>query len=104
MADVNLVPLEDHVLVEPQEDDETTSPSGLILPDSGNKEKPSKGRVVAVWQGKILDSGQRGPMDVQVGDTVHFTKYSPDELKIGSGEDEKTYLVVRHSSILAVER
>lgn len=92
-----LVPLEDHVLVKPLEE-EKTSASGLILPDS--KEKPSKGEVIAVGKGKILDNGQRAPMDVKVGDIVHFTKYSPDELEVG---DEK-YLVIKQSSILAVEK
>jgi len=52
-----------------------------------------------VGNGKILENGQRAPMDVKVGDVVYFTKYSPDELEI----DSKTYLVVRHSSLLAVE-
>ena len=102
MADVTLTPLEDHVLVEAIEE-EQVSASGLILPDN-DKEKPSRGRVVAVGQGKILDSGERGAMDVAAGDVVHFTKYSPDELKVGKGDAEKTYLVIRHSSILAVEK
>lgn len=93
---VKLVPLEDHILVEAFEE-ETTTKSGIILPDS--KEKPSKWKVVAVGNGKILENGQRAPMDVKVGDVVYFTKYSPDELEI----DSKTYLVVRHSSLLAVE-
>ena len=91
-----LIPIEDHVLIEPIEEESTTA-SGIVLPDS--KEKPSRGRVVAVGAGKILDSGERAPMDVKEGDTVHFTKYAPDEIAQGN----KKYLIIRHSSILAIE-
>jgi chaperonin GroES len=98
---VSLQPLEDHILVLPIVE-ETLSSAGIILPQS-EKEKPSKGEVIAVWQGKILDNGSRGPMDVKVGDIVYFTKYSPDELEIGSGVEKTKYLVIRHSSILAIE-
>lgn len=97
----NLIPLEDHVLVQTVEAENKTK-SGIILPDS-TKEKPSKWKVVAVGKGKILDSGERAPMDVNVWDIVYFTKYSPDELEVGEGDDKQAYLVVRHSSILAVE-
>ena len=93
----NLIPLEDHILVEAVQEDAMTK-SGIILPDS-NKEKPSKWTVVAVGPGKILDNGSRWPMDIQVGQVVYFTKYSPDELEVNG----KHYLVVRHSSLLAVE-
>ena len=92
-----LIPIEDHVLVKPLEEENKTA-SGLLLPDS--KEKPSKGEVIAVGEGKILDNGQRAPMEVQVGDVVHFTKYSPDELEVGN----EKYLVIKHSSILAIEK
>jgi len=91
-----LIPIEDHVLIEPMEDEKTTA-SGIVLPDS--KEKPSKGKVIAVGAGKILDNGERGMMDVKEGDIVHFTKYSPDEMEI----DGKKLLIIRHSSILAIE-
>ena len=94
----NLIPLEDNVLVEPVEE-EKTSASGLILPDN-DKEKPSRGKVIAVGPGKILENGSRSAMDVAEGDIVHFTKYAPDELAVG----DKTYLIVRHSSILAIEK
>lgn len=98
---VSLQPLEDHILVLPVAE-ETLSSAGIILPQS-DKEKPSKGEVIAVWPGKILDNGSRGPMDVKVGDTVYFTKYSPDELEIGTGADKVKYLVIRHTSVLAIE-
>lgn len=94
---MTLQPLEDHILIEAINEESTTK-SGIILPDS--KEKPSKGRVVAVGNGKILDNGSRAPIDVAVNDIVYFTKYSPDELDI----DGKKYLVVKHGSLLAVEK
>lgn len=97
-----LVPLEDHVLVAAISEDATSS-MWLILPDN-DKEKPSRGRVVAVGAWKIMDNGQRAPMDVQVDDIVHFTKYSPDEIEVGTWDDKQKYLVIRHSSILAIEK
>jgi chaperonin GroES len=93
-----LIPLEDHILVEPVQEDAVTK-SGIILPES-NKEKPSKWTIIAVGPGKILDNGTRSSMDVTVWQVVYFTKYSPDELEV----DGKKYLVVRHSSLLAVEK
>ena len=96
-----LIPLENHILVEPVED-ETTTKSGIILPDS-NKEKPSKWKVIAVGEGAILDNGQRGPMDVKEGDIVYFTKYAPDEVVVQEWSEKKTYLVVKHSSLLVKE-
>lgn len=96
-----LIPLEDHILIEAVEEEQKTA-SWIVLPDS-SKEKPSKWRVVAVWAGKILDNWTRSSVDVKVGDIVYFTKYSPDELEIGSGKDKKKYLVIRQNSILAKE-
>jgi len=90
-----LIPLEDHIIVETIAE-ETTTKSGIILP-TDDKEKPSKGKVIAVGAGKILDNGTRGPIDVQVGDVVYFTMYAPDEIDV----DGKKYLVVKQSSILA---
>lgn len=98
---MSLQPLEDHILIEPFIE-ENKSASWLILPDN-NKEKPSKWTVVAVWKGKILDNGERWPIDVKIGDVVYFTKYSPDELEIMVNGEKKNYLVIRHSSILVVE-
>ncbi|MFZ2151154.1 MAG: co-chaperone GroES [Candidatus Absconditicoccaceae bacterium] len=89
-----LIPLEDHILIEGIEEENKTK-SGIILPDS--KEKPSKGKVVAVGNGKILDNGSRASIDVKVGDIVYFTKYSPDELEV----DGIKYLVIKQSAILA---
>ncbi len=92
-----LIPLEDHVIVETIEEEQTTK-SWIVLPDT-SKEKPWRGKVVAVWTWKILDSWQRAPMDIKVWDVIYFTKYSPDEISV----DNKKYLVIRHSSILAKE-
>ncbi len=95
---VNLTPLEDHVLILPIGEEQVTA-SGFILPVD-EKKKPSKGEVIAVGAGKMLDNGSRAPMEVTVGDIVHFTQYSPDEIEL----DGKKYLVVKHSSLLAIEK
>lgn len=91
---VQLIPLEDHIIVEAVEEESVTK-SGIILPNS--KEKPSKGKVVAVGDGKILDNWSRSPIDVKVGDIIYFTKYAPEEIDI----DGNTYLVIKQSAILA---
>ena len=95
-----LIPLEDHVIVKPLSE-ETTTKSGIILPES--KEKPSKGQVVAVGDGKILEHGSRAPVDVKVGDIVYFAKYSIDELEIDEEGQKVKYLVMKQSYIMAKE-
>ena len=89
-------PLHDRVIVK-REEDERKSPGGIVIPDSAS-EKPSKGRVVAVGTGKILEDGKVRPLDVKVGDKVLFGKYSGTEVKVG-GDD---VLVMREEDILAV--
>jgi chaperonin GroES len=93
---MNVQPLHDHLVVKPTEE-ETVTKSGIVLPDSA-KEKPEQGTVTAVGPGRILESGNRAPMSVKVGDTVLFKKYSPDEIKVGDEE----FLVIRDSDVLAV--
>ncbi|MDO8425580.1 MAG: co-chaperone GroES [bacterium] len=93
---MNVKPLHDHVVVKPSSE-ETVTKSGIVLPDTA-KEKPEQGKVVAVGPGKVLSSGQRAPMSVQVGDLVLFKKYSPDEIKVGDEE----FLVIKDEDILAV--
>ncbi len=88
---VNIKPLADRVVVEPAAAEETTA-SGIIIPDTA-KEKPQKGKVVAVGDGKKDE-----PMTVKVGDTVLYGKYSGTELSL---EDED-YMIMRESDILAV--
>ena len=91
---MKLLPLEDHILVEAIEEENKTK-SGILLPES--KEKPSKGKVIAVGDGKILENGQRAAIDVKVGDIVYFTKYAPDEIE----SEGKKYLIIKQSSLLA---
>jgi len=94
---MNLKPLSDHVIVKPMAENEVTK-SGIVLPDTVDKERPEKGEVMAVGPGKLLDSGQRSAMGVKVGDKVMFKKYSPDEIKV----DDKEYLVISEGDILAI--
>ena len=89
-------PLGERVVIEVSESDVTTA-SGIVLPDTA-KEKPQKGKVVAVGTGKLLDNGQRATPEVKVGDGVVFSKYSGSEIKV----DDKDYLIVRESDILAI--
>lgn len=93
---MQLKPLADRVIVKPIEESEATV-SGIILPDTVDKEKPEKGEVVAVGPGRY-DDGQLVPMSLKVGDKVVFKKYSPDEVKVGDVE----YLILSESDILAV--
>lgn len=94
---MNIKPIHDKVVLKPIVADEVTK-SGIVLPDTIDKERPEKGEVVAVGEGKILENGQRAPMGVRVGDIVMFKKYSPDEIKI----DNKEYLVISESDIMAI--
>ena len=95
-----LIPLEDHIIVKPLVQESTTK-SGIILPE--NKEKPSKGEVVAVGAGKILENGSRASVDVKVGDIVYFAKCSIDELEIDEDGEKKKYLVMKQNYIMAKE-
>lgn len=90
-------PLHDHVIVKPIEGSEATA-AGIILPDTVDKEKPEKGEVVAVGPGRLLESGERAPLGVQIGNKVLFKKYSPDEIKV----DGRELLVLRESDIIAI--
>ncbi len=89
-------PLHDRVIVK-REEEERTSPGGIVIPDTAT-EKPIRGKVTAVGNGKITDSGDLRPLDVKVGDSVLFGKYSGTEVKVG-GED---LLVMREEDIMAV--
>ena len=92
---VSFKPLGNRVVVEPDDDQEQVSSGGIYLPDTA-KEKPQKGTVVAVGPGKLSDDGNRVPMEVEVGDTIVYSKYSGTEYK----EGEIEYLVVREDDIL----
>lgn len=92
-----LQPLSNRVFIEPLTEDKTTK-SGIVLPETAEKEKPIKGRVVAAGPGKISEKGERVPMSVKVGDIVLFKKYGPDEIEV----DGKKYLVGDEEDILAI--
>ncbi|ALA66754.1 molecular chaperone [Corynebacterium lactis RW2-5] len=96
VANVNIKPLEDRVLVKINEA-ETTTASGLVIPDSA-KEKPQEATVIAVGPGRWADDDDRIPMDVKEGDVVIFSKYGGTELKY-AGEE---YLLLSQRDILAV--
>lgn len=94
---LNLKPLNDHLFIEPVAEEKMTK-SGIVLPESAEKEKPIKGRVVAAGPGKLNEKGSRVKMSVKVGDMVLFKKYGPDEIQI----DGKKYLVAEEADILAI--
>mgnify|MGYP005810703783 CR=1 FL=1 len=93
---MNIRPLHDRVLVKRLEDAKT-SPGGIVIPDSA-AEKPIKGEVIAVGNGKVLDNGQIRALDVKVGDKILFGKYSGNEVKVDGIE----YLVMREDDIVAI--
>jgi len=92
---MKLKPLGDRLIVRAVEEEETTV-SGIVLPDTA-KEKPQKGKVLAVGDGKVSDDGQRIPLDVKEGQEVLYSKYGGTEIKV-EGED---LLVLRESDVLA---
>lgn len=93
---MNIRPLHDRVVVRRMEEERTTA-GGIVIPDSAT-EKPSTGEVLAVGNGKVSDSGEVRAMDVKVGDTIMFGKYSGTEVKV-DGED---LLIMREDDIMAV--
>jgi chaperonin GroES len=93
---MKIKPLGDRVLIEPLREEKKKG--GIILPETVDKERPEKGKVVAVGPGKKDDNGKLMPMNVKKGDIVLFTKYGPNELKL----DEKEYLIAREEDILAI--
>jgi len=89
-------PLSDKIVIKVIDESEKTS-GGIFIPDSA-KEKPQKGEVTAVGPGKVLDNGQREPMDVKVGDKVLYAKYSGTDVKLDSSE----YKILSVKDVLAV--
>ncbi|MDP3954546.1 MAG: co-chaperone GroES [bacterium] len=89
-------PLSDRVLLEPVKEEKKKG--GIILPETIEKERPEQAKVVAVGPGRTDDNGKRVPMNVKKGDKVLFTKYGPNEVKVG----DKEYLIAREEDILAV--
>jgi chaperonin GroES len=93
---ISFKPLGNRVVVEPLEQEEMTA-GGIVLPETA-KEKPQKGKVLAVGPGDRDEDGERIPMDVKEGDTVLFAKYSGTEIKVES----KKLLILRESDLLAI--
>ncbi|WNV06841.1 co-chaperone GroES [Candidatus Methylospira mobilis] len=93
---MKLRPLGDRLLLKRLEDEQTT-PGGIVIPDAA-KEKPSRGEVIAVGEGKALDNGQIRPLTVKVGERVLFGKYAGTEIKHEGSE----YLIVREDDVIAV--
>lgn len=89
-------PLRDRVLIKYSPEEEKTA-GGLYIPEAA-KEKPQKGTVIEAGPGRITDNGKRQPMEVKVGDTVLFEKYSGSKIKI----DEEEYLIIREEDILGI--
>ncbi len=96
---MKIEPLFDRVVIKPLSKEEVTA-SGIVLPDTVDKEKPMQGEVIAVGPGKRLENGQIAPITVKVGETVLFTKYAPDEVEV----DDEEYLVIEEDKILAIVR
>lgn len=92
----NIRPLHDRVVVR-REEEETKSAGGIVLPGSAS-EKPSRGEVIAIGPGKLLDNGEVRPLDVKTGDIVIFGQYGGSTVKVGGEE----YLVLQESEIFAV--
>ena len=94
---MKITPLSDHILIEPIKEEEKTK-TGILLPETAEKEKPEQGRVIACGPGRKMSSGKIVPMSVKVGQKVLFTKYGPNEIKV----DDKEYLIAREEDILAI--
>ncbi|MGC9611157.1 MAG: co-chaperone GroES [Minisyncoccia bacterium] len=94
---MNFKPLSNHLFIEPLTEEAVTK-SGIVLPDTAEKEKPMQGTVIAVGPGKLNEKGERIPMSVKIGDKVLFKKYGPDEIEV----EKKKYLVGDEDDILAI--
>lgn len=90
-------PLGDRVVVKPVSKEEVTK-SGIVIPETVEKERPEQGEVVAVGPGRVMDNGQRAVMDVKVGDKIIFSKYGPSEIKV----EKEEYLIIKEEDILAI--
>ncbi|KAF0145437.1 MAG: co-chaperone GroES [Nitrospirae bacterium] len=89
-------PLRDRVFVKYSSEEEKTA-GGLYIPDAA-KEKPQRGTVIAVGTGRVTDDGKRQPMEIKVGDTILFDKYSGSKIKM----DNEEYLIIREEDILGI--
>lgn len=96
MAKLNITPLDDRVVVEQHEAEEVTA-GGIVLPDQA-REKPTRGKCLAVGPGLLLESGNRGPLSVKVGDEVLYGKYAGTEIELKG----KKYTILRESDVLGI--
>jgi len=94
---MKIKPLSDHILIEPIKEEEKTK-TGILLPETAEKEKPEQGKVIAVGPGKRTEKGEIIPISVKPGQKVLFTKYGPNEIKV----DDKEYLIAKEEDILAI--
>ncbi len=94
---MKIKPLSDYILIEPMKKEEKTK-TGILLPDTADKERPEQGKVIAVGPGRKTSSGKVLQMDVKPGDKVLFTKYGPNEIKV----EDKEYLIAKQEDILAI--
>ncbi len=94
---MKIKPLSDHILIEPTKEEEKTK-TGILLPETVEKERPGEGKVIAVGPGRITEEGKLIPVSVKPGQKVLFKKYGPDEIKV----DDKEYLIAKEEDILAV--
>ena len=92
---MNIKPLRDQIVLKPIEE---VTKSGIVIPDTADREKPEQGEILAVGSGKMTEDGKIIPLSVKVGDKVLFTKYGPTEVKVGDEE----YLIVKEEDILAI--
>jgi len=94
---MKIKPLSDHILIEPIKQEEKTR-TGILLPETAEKERPEQGRVIAIGPGRKTSSGKIIPIEVKVGQKVLFTKYGPNEIKVA----DKEYLIAKEEDILAI--
>ena len=94
---MTLKPLGNHIVVQSMKKEAVTA-SGIIIPDTAEKERPEQGTVIAIGPGKMLENGSRQPIDVKVGEKIVFKKYSPDEVKLG----DETFLIVSADDVMAI--
>ncbi|MFH0776618.1 MAG: co-chaperone GroES [Patescibacteria group bacterium] len=90
-------PVNDYILIEPEKAEEKTA-GGIFIPDTADKEKPQKAKVVAVGPGKIGDDNERVPLSVKAGDVILYSKYGPTEVKLGKDE----YFFIQESDVIAI--
>ena len=93
---MRIKPISDHILIEPIKEEKTKT--GILLPDTAEKERPEQGKIIAVGPGKKDKQGKFIPLEVKPGDKVLFTKYGPSEIKV----DDKEYLIAKEEDILAI--